>query len=410
MIKENSHKKIEQTCELNISDKCKKAYHIPHRDMIKTRKRNNGLFMCIYCSRKLKHSGSLNPNSKYKIDNNLFEKIDSEEKAYILGFIASDGHINKNRSTITIQINKKDIDVLYKIRNFICKDIPIATYREDMVTLTISSKNIANNICELLNIKGGKKSDTVCFPFIGKEFERHFTRGYFDGDGHIKKYNYPECSIVSNSKKMIESLVDKYKGKTLKKGDVIFWCGNNCLDFLSVLYDKSNISMNRKRNKYYDISTWIPSLSGRGSHGKLPKVKWNKCKKNAVPPTKSRASDTGYDLTIIDVVKDLGETKLYGTGIKVSPDYGWYLDLVPRSSIIKTGYVMTNSIGIIDRSYNGEVLVPLAKLDKNLPDIQLPCRIAQLIPRPIINFDFVEVVEDLEVTDRGDKGFGSSGK
>lgn len=409
MIKDNSHKKIEQTCELNISENCKKTYTLMHRDMIKTRKRNNGLFMCIHCSRKLKHSGNLNPNSKYKIDSGLFEKIDSEEKAYILGFIASDGHINKKKSSIKIKINKRDIDVLCDIKNFICKDIPISSYKNDMVSLTINSKNIANNICDLLQINGGKKSDKVCFPVLEKEFEQHFTRGYFDGGGHIKKNNYPECTITSNSKKMIESLREKYKGKVLKSGDVIFWSGNNCLDFLGKLYDNSKIKMNRKINKYFDISTWIPSLSGGGSHGRLPKIKWNKCKKNAVPPAKFRASDIGYDVTIIDIVKDLGETKLYGTGIKVTPDYGWYLDLVPRSSIIKTGYVMTNSVGIIDRSYNGEILVPLAKIDKNLPDIELPCRIAQLIPRPIINFDFIEV-EDLETTERGDKGFGSSGK
>lgn len=337
------------------------------------------------------------------IDSRLFEKIDLEEKAYILGFIASEMYVNK-ASSITIKIKKKDIDVLSKIKNFICKDIPISICKKNILELTINSKNIVNNICDLLE---GRKSDEVCFPVLEKELERHFTRGYFDGNGRIKKNYYPECSIVSNSKKMIESLKEKYKG--IKSGNFIFWSGNNCLDFLGTLYDNSKIEISRKRNKYFDISTWIPSLSGDSSYGKLPKIKWNKCKENAVPPTKFRASDIGYDVTIIDVVKDLGETKLYGTGIKAMPDYGWYLDLVPRSSIIKTGYIMANSVGIIDRSYNGEILVPLIKIDKNLPDIELPCRVAQLIPRPVINFDFVEV-EDLETTDRGQKGFGSSGR
>jgi len=137
--------------------------------------------------------------------------------------------------------------------------------------------------------------------------------------------------------------------------------------------------------------------------------KVNKCKKNAVLPSKVRQSDSGYDITIIDIVKDMGDTKLYGTGIKVQPDYGWYFDLVPRSSISKTGYILSNNIGIIDQEYVGEILVALTKIDKSKPDIQLPCRIAQIIPRPVIQMK-VNEVDELQETDRGTAGFGSTGK
>ena len=100
---------------------------------------------------------------------------------------------------------------------------------------------------------------------------------------------------------------------------------------------------------------------------------------------------------------------MFDTGIKVSPPFGWYFDLVPRSSIIKSGYMMANSFGVIDRGYTGNILVPLIKIDPLAPDLELPKKIVQLIPRPIINLQVIEVAS-LENTLRSDGGFGSSDK
>jgi len=107
-------------------------------------------------------------------------------------------------------------------------------------------------------------------------------------------------------------------------------------------------------------------------------------------------------------LKRVGPTILYGTGISAEPPQGYYLDVVPRSSIIKLGYTISNSVGIIDRAYRGEIMVPLVKLDPSVPDLALPARVAQLIPRPIVHFPLIEV-ESLSHTHRGAGGFGSSG-
>ena len=100
---------------------------------------------------------------------------------------------------------------------------------------------------------------------------------------------------------------------------------------------------------------------------------------------------------------------LYDTGIKVQPAFGWYFDLVPRSSISKTGYMLANSIGVIDRTYVGPVLVPLRKVDPHAPDLELPARLVQIIPRPIVHIQWEEV-EALDETARGAGGFGSTGQ
>ena len=75
---------------------------------------------------------------------------------------------------------------------------------------------------------------------------------------------------------------------------------------------------------------------------------------NAVIPTKAGDQEVGYDLTAINFVKRLGtNTFMYDTGISVEPPAGYYTEIVPRSSIVKSGYILTNSIGIIDPTYRG---------------------------------------------------------
>jgi dUTP pyrophosphatase len=128
---------------------------------------------------------------------------------------------------------------------------------------------------------------------------------------------------------------------------------------------------------------------------------------NAVAPHKAHGSDSGFDITIIKSVKSFGNVTLYTSGVKVQPGTGFYFDLVPRSSISKLGYMMANSIGIIDQSYTGEVMVALIKIDPEAEDIKLPCRIAQLVPRPWLNV-IGEPTDSFEQTVRNEGGFGST--
>ena len=69
---------------------------------------------------------------------------------------------------------------------------------------------------------------------------------------------------------------------------------------------------------------------------------------NAVIPLKAHPSDIGYDLTAISLVKKLTEqTSLFDTGLAMTPPIGYYFEIIARSSISKTGYILSNSIGII---------------------------------------------------------------
>ena len=140
------------------------------------------------------------------------------------------------------------------------------------------------------------------------------------------------------------------------------------------------------------------------------KIKVEVVDDNGVVPSKNLHSDAGFDVTIIRKIRDINSTTaLYGTGIKVQPSKpGFYFEMFARSSLVKSGYIITNSVGIIDEGYIGELMVSLTKVAPEAPDIQLPARVAQLIVKD--NWlPEVEVVDSLDDTERGENGWGSSG-
>ena len=141
-----------------------------------------------------------------------------------------------------------------------------------------------------------------------------------------------------------------------------------------------------------------------------PILKILKTDENAVIPTKGYPTDSGFDITIISVFKKINNNvTLFDTGLKIAPSEGYYIELVARSSLMKYGYMLANNIGIIDNSYRGPILVALFKFDENSADLQLPMRIAQLIPRRIIDMKIEIQEENFELTERGEGGFGSTG-
>jgi dUTP pyrophosphatase len=130
----------------------------------------------------------------------------------------------------------------------------------------------------------------------------------------------------------------------------------------------------------------------------------------AVIPTRGNEYAVGHDLTIISKFKQLTpKTALYDTGIQIQPSAGYYTEIIPRSSLSKSGYMLSNSIGIIDPDYRGNLLVALTHVDDNTPEIIFPFKCAQLVLRKFEPMNMVRV-EKLDDTVRGDGGFGSTGK
>lgn len=141
---------------------------------------------------------------------------------------------------------------------------------------------------------------------------------------------------------------------------------------------------------------------------KIPQIQFCLENENAVLPTK-RIIDVGYDLTVVDVAKQLTQkTTMYETYVSLNIPLGYYVELVPRSSLSKTGYMLANSVGIIDPGFCGTLKVPLIKVDDSAPDLQLPARVAQLILKQYVISDSSTTTKLIE-TSRGTGGFGSTG-
>lgn len=126
------------------------------------------------------------------------------------------------------------------------------------------------------------------------------------------------------------------------------------------------------------------------------------------------AENAGVDLYVPgDVVFAPGERKFVGMGTSAAVVEGeacspyW---LLPRSSISKTGLMMMNSVGVIDKGYRGELIAALWNtLDKEVV-VKKGDRLVQVVSRDMTSFAKVQVVDALPDSVRGTGGFGSTGK
>lgn len=249
------------------------------------------------------------------------------------------------------------------------------------------------------------------------EFMRVFTAASWDQLGDRRKIDYLRGVVdhhamlmwdkVTLSKKHIGDsgeILDCVTSAFTETEDNWVWSGVNIIDFLGELkYNESEYCSESVVTYLSQISLQNMSLDG------MPKFKWERTSPDAVPPKKNRYSDAGYDLTLIEKMKENEHGVIYyNTGIKVEPQNGYYFELVGRSSIAKTGWTLANNIGIIDASYRGNIIVALVRAVPGAPEIKLPMRLAQLIPRNSVLLDPVEA--KLNDTVRADGGFGSSGK
>lgn len=140
------------------------------------------------------------------------------------------------------------------------------------------------------------------------------------------------------------------------------------------------------------------------------KVRIKKLVPEAVVPSYANPGDAGLDLVATYVkVEDHNKYGFfeYGTGIAVEIPEGYLGLIFPRSSISKTGLMLSNAVGVIDSSYRGEIKLRF-KYISGTDSYNVGDRIAQLLilPYPIVEF---EEVEQLNETQRGSGGFGSTG-
>ena len=218
-------------------------------------------------SNEIKRQGGIivNKQNITKFDDTVFDNIDSEEKAYWLGFIFADGTISshipgkKPRYQFELSLALKDKGHLEKFGRFMkYNNVKCDSYRCRWI---INSKHLwetLNNIGCVPN-----KSKILQFPqkLIDSNFTSSFVRGYMDGDGCIGIYrNRLYCQCIG-TKQFLNQIKESFSidvnlGHDLRWSDEVFSFqlgGDKCYYFLYKLYNNATIYLDRKYNKYLEI-------------------------------------------------------------------------------------------------------------------------------------------------------------
>lgn len=210
-------------------------------------------------------------NHKFDFDRRFFENIDTEKKAYWLGFIYADGSVYKSKDNIShhlvIKLSSKDINHLYKFKNDFNLPHDVKLRKEngfgggfESARIRIVSKELVNDL-----IKHGcipNKTLLLQFPNINENLYNHFIRGYFDGDGSIsliQKTQQKQITILGNYDFLckIQEILTKNcninKTKIAKKNKIyylIYGGNNNAKKIENFLYANQTTCLDRKRETF----------------------------------------------------------------------------------------------------------------------------------------------------------------
>lgn len=134
----------------------------------------------------------------------------------------------------------------------------------------------------------------------------------------------------------------------------------------------------------------------------------------AKPLTKNHRGDAGYDLAVMETYPlsryKVGDKFLISTGVSVALPPGIWGHIMPRSSTLSR-YGLQVIPAVIDNGYTGELFVQavVVTLDRQYHAIDAGGRVAQFVPQEIVQLD-IEVTDKLDTRDRGERGFGSTGR
>lgn len=221
---------------------------------------------------------AINNQNRTKFNAEIFDTIDTEEKAYWLGFIFADGGISKIPEPgkkvhyqFELSLASVDVEHLHKFNKFMeheSNNVKLGKVKLngkvfERCRWIINNKHLWNQLNNLGCTP--QKSLTLKFPNIPDHLRRHFIRGYFDGDGSlgIYKTDYnPKimCSCLGTEDVLNGILRDTdlprhFRNKKEHAEETLSFefVSEKCMRFLNYIYKDSTIYLERKYNKYLDI-------------------------------------------------------------------------------------------------------------------------------------------------------------
>lgn len=234
----------------------------------------------------------------------IFDQIDSEEKAYWLGFLYADGYIAANSNQIGLSLSIKDINHLQKYKKFIGwgGDIKIQETHQfgskshlnkngellQVARVIVTNQHMHNSLNKLGCVPN--KSLILVFPSneqIPEEYKLAFIRGYFDGDGTLGLYKHSvknpkleESLMFVGTKPFLEG-IQKYLGQgyLIQKSNCneltyrLSYSTKKAFTAAKLMYENANIYLDRKYNIY--INEYVPHNQAKSVNSEIENTEVN---------------------------------------------------------------------------------------------------------------------------------------
>ena len=211
---------------------------------------------------------------RHPANDNFFDSIDTEIKAYLLGYLYADGYLASD-GRMGIRLQEDDVEILELIQKYICPRSTIESSnnqnfkRKPQHSIRWKSKRMYARLQELGFHIDKTHTDSDIFKYIPEDMKKHFLRGYTDGDGSIQAYRldngtYRKIGIVwcNGSKEILEDIMrwlPKYSWHLYNNG-TYFTLGNyiqnEASEVIQFLYKDANFFLSRKMlqvNKIIDF-------------------------------------------------------------------------------------------------------------------------------------------------------------
>lgn len=208
----------------------------------------------------------INYNNKVNLNENIFEVIDTEEKAYWLGFLYADGSVTKTnkRSRLELSLKESDLNHIEKFKEFLQSTNKIqykTTKLGNAYRLNVSSVKLISDLIH----KGcvPRKSLILKFPseeIVPRKLIRHFMRGYFEGDGWLgfdTTGRYHRCNIVGTYDFIVAfcKVLNMDCERITSKGKAYQYefKRSQVKELLKFMYSDCNIYLERKYQRYKQL-------------------------------------------------------------------------------------------------------------------------------------------------------------
>lgn len=210
---------------------------------------------------------------KYNLDDTFFDIIDTEEKAYWLGFFLADASVFKKGNTISIGLSIRDYDHLHRLKKSLNMTYPIREFISSngykSCIISFHSQNIKEKLISYNVIPNKKEYGKRPYSLLNNDLIKHYIRGFFDGDGcvseTIRKENGSKryATEIASCKEMLIFIKNFLANNNIELSDIKkhmsiykIRTSNNLeiIKFFNLIYKDANIYLPRKYERLENIS------------------------------------------------------------------------------------------------------------------------------------------------------------